>query len=157
MNIDSRAVIPLKVMLLGVFSVLVVLQGLALYAGVANLDAPDGKPAGWALVSIFVLLALCAEVVLVATWRLLDLVRNGRIFSDAAFRWVDTIAGAIGSAWLILGCVFLLVAYHADDPGMPVVIFVTTVAVGAMGLLVLVMRSLLRRAVRLRSEMDGVI
>lgn len=34
---------------------------------------------------------LCVQVVIVCTWRLLDMVRADRIFSQAAFRWVDGI------------------------------------------------------------------
>lgn len=157
MNINDRAVGPLRFMLLGVLAALTVLQVLLLYAGATNQDAPDGKPFGWTLVAILVALIVCAEIVLVATWRLLGLVRTSRIFSDAAFGWVDAIVGAIGGAWLILVDVLALVSYHADDPGMPVVVFLVMLAAGAMTLVTVVMRGLLRRAVGLRTDMDAVI
>ena len=69
----------------------------------------------------------------------------------------DTIVWAMGGGWALLVGVLAYVTYHADDPGMPVVIFAVTIAAGAVGLVTVVMRSLLRRAARLRTDMDAVI
>ena len=157
MNTNHHAIAPLRVLLLGVLSALVALQLFLLYAGVMNLDALDGKPYGWWLVAVLASLIVPAEIVFVATWQLLGLVRDGRIFSDAAFGWVDTIVWAMGGGWALLVGVLAYVTYHADDPGMPVVIFAVTIAAGAVGLVTVVMRSLLRRAARLRTDMDAVI
>ncbi len=40
---------------------------------------------------------LCVQVVIVAIWRLLGLVRTDRIFSRQAFGWVDAIVAALGA------------------------------------------------------------
>jgi len=156
MNIDNRAVITLKVVLLGVFAILTFFQLLTLLTGPGQ-DAPDGKPLGWPLLAAFVLLILCTQIVLVATWRLLGLVQSDRIFSRASFAWVDAIVWAIGGAWAVLAGLFGFILSQADDPGMPVVLFIVLLAVAALGLLMLVMRALLRRATTLRTDMEAVI
>ena len=47
------------------------------------------------LVAIAALSILCLQVGAIGVWRLQGLVRRGSVFSDAAFRWVDLIIGAI--------------------------------------------------------------
>ena len=66
---------------------------------------------------------LCVQVVIVCTWRLLTLVMDDRIFSEAALAWVDAIVWAVGAAWLVLVGVFLYVGFNADDPGLPLLLF----------------------------------
>lgn len=156
MNIDNRAVITLRVVLLGVFSIVTFFQVLTLLAGPSG-DAPDGKPLGWVLWGAFVLLIVCTQIVLVATWRLLGLVRSDRIFSHASFVWVDAIVWSIGGAWAILAGLFAFILSQADDPGGPVVLFLVLLAVAALGLVTLVMRTLLRRATTLRTDMEAVL
>ncbi len=41
---------------------------------------------------------VCVQVTAVCVWRLLTMVRRGTVFSDAAFRFVDVIVGAIVAA-----------------------------------------------------------
>ncbi|WP_020486707.1 DUF2975 domain-containing protein [Amycolatopsis methanolica] len=89
-------------------------------------------------------------------WRLLTMVRKDRIFSEASMRWVNVIVGAIAAGWAVLVAVFLYVGFNADDPGLPVVLFLLVVGV-AVGLLMVVMRALLRQATTLRTDMEAVI
>lgn len=103
------------------------------------------------------LIVVCAQVVVVATWRLLSLVRADRIFSNASGVWVDTILWAIGIGWTSLVAMFVVVGLRADDPGLPLLMFVLVVGGAALGLLMIVMRGLLRRATTLRTEMETVI
>jgi len=159
MNIDSRAVLPLKLFLLGLFALLVVFETLSLPGQFAHMakESPEHAHLRWPLTAVTVFWVICVQVVIVCTWKLLDLVQHGRIFSDAAFKWVDTIIGAIAAAWLVLVGVFLWVGFQADDPGGPMVLFLLVMVVSVAGLLMTVMRALLRQATALRSDLDGVI
>ena len=100
---------------------------------------------------------LCVQVVIVSTWKLLTLVKNDRIFSDASLAWVDAIVWAIVAAWVVLVGVFLYVGFNADDPGLPLLLFLMVVGVAVLGLLMVVMRALLRQATTLRTDMEAVI
>jgi hypothetical protein len=100
---------------------------------------------------------LCVQVVIVATWKLLTLVKKDRIFSEASLRWVDAIVWAILAAWVVLVVVFLYVGFNADDPGLPLLLFLTVIGVTVLGLLMVVMRALLRQATTLRTDMEAVI
>ena len=100
---------------------------------------------------------LCIQVVIVSTWKLLTLVKNDRIFSDASLAWVDAIVWAIAAAWLVLLGVFLYVGFNADDPGLPLLLFLLVLGVSALGLLMTVMRALLRQATALRTDLEAVI
>lgn len=94
--------------------------------------------------------------VVVATWKLRSLVESDRIFTDASLKWVDVILGAIVAAWAVLVAVLALVGFTADDPGLPLLLFVVVIITVA-ALLMVVMRALLRQATGLRSEMDTVV
>ena len=50
---------------------------------------------------IVVLGILTLQVAPVCVWRLLTMVRRGTVFSDAAFRYVDIVIGAISAASLL--------------------------------------------------------
>lgn len=67
------------------------------------------------------------------------------------------ITGAIAAAWVVLFGVFLYVGFGADDPGLPLLLFLLVVIVAVAGLLMVVMRTLLSQATELRTDMDAVI
>jgi CHASE1-domain containing sensor protein len=96
-------------------------------------------------------------VVIVSTWKLLTLVRKDRIFSDDSMVWVNVILGAIVAGWTVLVGVFLYVGFNASDPGVPLLLFLMVVGVTVLGLLMVVMRALLRQATTLRTDMQAVI
>ncbi|QRY62647.1 DUF2975 domain-containing protein [Gordonia sp. PDNC005] len=102
---------------------------------------------------------LCLQVVLVAIWVLLGRIRRDRIFDESSFRWVDAIVWAIvGAALLPAGLLVALGLFGAlDDPGLPFLLTMVTLGGLVLALLMLVMRSLLRQATTLRSDMDEVI
>jgi hypothetical protein len=100
---------------------------------------------------------VCGQVVVVATWRLLGMVRDDQIFSPASFRWVDLIIGALAVAWLVWAALGAFVFLTSDDPGLPMVMSMMLLAGAVLGLLVLVMRALLSQATTLRTDMDAVI
>lgn len=159
MSLERRAVALLRVFLALLFGVLVVFQTLSLPGQFAHMakESPDDAYLRWPMTAVSVFLVLCCQVVIVSTWKLLTLVRDGRIFTEASMAWVDAIVWAIGAAWVVLLGVFLYVGFHADDPGMPLLLFLMLVAGAVLGLLMVVMRALLRQATTLRTDMEAVI
>jgi hypothetical protein len=99
----------------------------------------------------------CVQVVIVCTWQLLTLVEDDRIFSAASMAWVDAIVGALAAAWFLLLGTFVWSVVGVGLPGPPVVLLLMLVAVAVLGLLMVVMRALLRQATTLRTDMEAVI
>jgi hypothetical protein len=115
---------------------------------------------------VFAVVGIAAiQVVLVCVWRLLTMVRRGTVFSDAAFRYVDVVIGAVAATSLLtftLGVV--LAPGEAVAPGVVLLIGGAAVLVAGIALIVLVMRMLLAQAVardaeahHLQAELDEVI
>lgn len=105
------------------------------------------------------------EVAVICVWRLVTMVRRGTVFSNAAFRYVDLVIGAIVAAALVW---FAVTAINAPgqqaDPGVTGIMAGIGVAILGVALIVLVLRMLLAQAVardvevtRLRAELDEVI
>lgn len=156
---EQRAVLPLKIFLVVLFGILVVFQTLSLPGQFRHMaqEHPEDAHLRWPLTAIAVFLVLCVQVVVVATWKLLDLVSSDKIFTQASLVWVDAIIGAIAAAWLVFCGIFLWVGFQADDPGVPMLLFLLLVGGAVLGLLMVVMRALLRQATTLRTDMEGVI
>ncbi|MBQ0904673.1 DUF2975 domain-containing protein [Micromonospora sp. U21] len=156
---EHRAVFPLRVFLVVLFGVLVMFQTFSLPGQFAHMakESPDFAYLRWPATAVTVFWVLCVQVVIVATWKLLSLVENDRIFTATALKWVDAIVWAIAAAWLVLVGVFLYVGFNADDPGLPLLLFLMTTGVTVLGLLMVVMRALLRQATALRTDMEAVI
>ncbi|NGY58349.1 DUF2975 domain-containing protein [Lentzea sp. NEAU-D13] len=155
---ERWAVTALRVFLVILFGILVVFETLSLpgkfmYMAQQNPNDPLIWPG--AIISIF--WVICVQVVIVATWKLLTLVRKDLIFTEAAIKWVNVMVWAIAAGWVVLVGVFLWVGFNADDPGAPMVLFLLTTGVTAFGLVLIVMRALLQRATTLRSDMESVI
>lgn len=107
----------------------------------------------------------------VCIWRLLTMVRRGTVFSDAAFRYVDVVIGAIATAsFLTFGIAVLArfsnhsVVGDAVAPGLVGLICGAALVIAGVAVLVLVLRILLAQAValdhtakHLQSELDEVI
>jgi hypothetical protein len=155
----NRIVAPLRGFLIVLFGVLLVFQLLSLPGQFAYLAQQDPVHAylRWPATAVTVFWLLCIQVVIVCTWQLLTLVRNDRIFTEASMVWVNGIVFAIAAAWLVLGGALLYVGVNANDPGLPMLLFLLAVGVTVLGLLMLVMRELLRQATRLRTDMEAVI
>ncbi len=154
-----RVVGPLRILLALAFAALLVAQVAVLpplWAEMAR-ESPAGPFWRWGTLVVAILGLVCVQVVIVCTWQLLTLVRDDRIFSDASLVWVDTIVGAIAAAELLLFGCFVWSAVTWGHPGLPVALLVVLVAGGVLGLLVVVMRALLRQATTLRTDLDGVI
>ena len=156
---EERAVVPLKICLVVLFGILVVLQTLSLPGQFRYLaeQHPEDAHLRWPLTALAVFFVVCVQVVVVATWKLLSLVSADRIFTRDSLVWVDAIVGAVGAAWIVFSGLFLYVGFHADDPGTPILMFLILVGGAVFGLLLVVMRALLRQATTLRTDMDAVI
>lgn len=156
---ERRAVAALRAFLVVLFGILVLFQTMSLPGQFAHMAKEDPEMAylRWPATAVTVFWVLCIQVVIVATWKLLSRVRSDRIFSEDSFTWVNTILGAIGAGWTVLLGVFLYVGFNAEDPGLPLLLFLLLVGVAVLGLLMVVMRALLRRATTLRSDMEAVI
>ncbi|HUQ56843.1 DUF2975 domain-containing protein [Lentzea sp.] len=156
---ERWAVTALRVFLIALFAILVMLETFSLpgqYAYMAQQN-PEQAYLRWPSTIVTVFWVVCVQVVIVATWKLLTLVRKDLIFTDAAIRWVDVMVWAIAAAWVVLVGVFLWIGFNADDPGVLVLFFLFTTGVSVIGLVLVVMRALLKRATELRADMEAVI
>ncbi|MEU9865860.1 DUF2975 domain-containing protein [Streptomyces sp. NPDC047971] len=148
--------------LLGLFSQLVIIPTTAA-------DEVDGFPpyAPYALPYVVVAIAgvACVQVVLAAAWKLLTMIERDAIFSPQAFRWVDVIIGSIIAATLLalaVTCHLTLGSIPSPDDGMELIsawgAAVATTGIGAcMVFLIVIMRSLLRKATTMKSELAEVV
>ncbi|MGQ0632380.1 MAG: DUF2975 domain-containing protein [Sporichthyaceae bacterium] len=159
---EHRAVAPLRVFLVVLFAILVMFQTVSLPGQFAHLaeEEPEQAYLRWPLTLVSVFWVLCIQVVIVATWKLLTMVKNDRIFSEASLAWVDAIVWAIGAAWLALpglGLYLVVTRGTPEDPGAPLLLFLLSIGVAVLGLLMVVMRALLRQATTLRTDLEAVI
>ncbi|SDI35651.1 Protein of unknown function [Actinokineospora alba] len=159
MNTERLAVTLLRIFLALLFGVLVLFQTMSLPGQFAHMaqESPDFAYLRWPATAVTIFWVLCVQVVIVCTWKLLTLVKDDRIFSDAALGWVDAIVWAVAAGWVVLVGVFLYVGFNADDPGLPLLLFLLSVGATVLGLLMVVLRALLRRATTLRTDMEAVI
>ena len=154
-----RVVTALQVLLAAMFAITVLFQVMSMPGQFAHMaeENPDLAYLRWPLTVFAIVELLCFQVVIVGTWRLLTMVRADRIFSEAAFGWVDAIIAAMTAGWVLLGCLSLFLVLQADDPGGPIALFAIDLAATVVLLLMVVMRALLRQATVLRSDLEGVI
>ncbi|MFS0702979.1 DUF2975 domain-containing protein [Cellulomonas sp. 179-A 9B4 NHS] len=114
---------------------------------------------------ISILMVACVQVALVCVWQLLTMVRRDTVFSRGAFRWVDVVIGAaVAECLLFLLLGVLLAPGEAVPPGVVLMLGVVGAGFLGIGLLVLILRTLLAKAVALdtaattlRAELDEVI
>ena len=166
MSSVSRAVLPLRGLLALLFAALVLAQGLMIASELPDVMTPAPQdPPGLVVLQGMLLAAavlglLCVEAVIVCTWKLLTLVDRDRIFTQEALPWVDAIVRILAAACLVVVVGAVPVFYFAqvdDAPGLAGVPLLVLAATAAVGLLMVVMRALLRRATALHSDMEAVI
>lgn len=110
------------------------------------------------VLALSILWCVSPQVVVISTWRLADLVAQGHIFSDRPFWWVNAMAYSA-----FAGCVplALMTGLLSFSTALRPIVFLSIVGAGTaclgVGLIVLVLRGLLRRAVLMRVELDEVI
>lgn len=152
--------LPLKGLLAAGFAVCLLMQVWILpwLAATYADEEPDLAGLRWPVLLICIAGLLAVELVVVATWRLLDAVAAGRIFDAQALRWVDRIIGALAVGTVLAGVLLVIDVVAAAGPlSVPVAFLLVTAAGLGSVLLMIVMRGLLRQATDLRSEMDAVI
>jgi hypothetical protein len=143
----------------------VVIQALMAWTLISGNDPEDGSLPLTSLRLITILGMVTVQVALFCVWRLVTMVRRGTVFSDAAFRYVDIVIGAIVAAALVW---FAVTAINApgqrDDPGVTLIMGGIGVAILGVALIVLVLRMLLAQAVardieatQLKAELSEVI
>src|SRR3954447_18388310 len=95
------AVVPLRILHVSLFAILVLFQVMSFPGQFAHMaeESPDLAHLRWPLTIGSELVLFCVQVVIVCTWKLLTMVKEGRIFSDRSLVWVDAILVAIGTAW----------------------------------------------------------
>lgn len=123
-----------------------------------------GDPVYYVALAIIVFGIISAQVVLVCVWRLVTMVRENTVFSDAAFRYVDIVIGAFVFASLLVFAFAVVLAPGEAAPGIVLLICGVSLAVFGVALVVLVLRMLLAQAVardaeanQLKAELDEVI
>jgi hypothetical protein len=159
------AVVALRAVLASVLAGTVLVQAGMVWALVSGSDPEDGSLPLTPLRVITILGMMSVQVALVCVWRLVAMVRRGTVFSDAAFRYVDVVIGAIVAAALVWFAVTVINAPgQRADPGVTVIMGGVGVAILGVALIVLVLRMLLAQAVardveatQLRAELDEVI
>jgi hypothetical protein len=153
-----RVVNVLRGLLVLAFAAIVLLQVMSVPGTLSyNADQSEDPFWYWPLLIVLETELVCAQVVIVATFRLLGMVQQDQIFSDAAFRWVDVILAAMAVAWVVWAGLGAFIFLTSDDPGLPLVVSIMLLAGAVIGLLMLVMRALLKQATTLRTDMDAVI
>lgn len=126
---------------------------------------PPYEPYALPYVVASILGVACVQAALGAIWMLLSMVERDAIFTRSAFHWVDTVIGAAVVATVIA----LAAAMHlifdtipSPDDGMAVegalLAALACVAVGAaFSMLMVIMRTLLGKAMDMRTELAEVI
>ena len=159
-----RVVLPLRILLGIVFAALLGAQLWAVPGLLPDLDEPTLERSfmRWTMLAFSVLGLACVQAVIVCTWKLLSLVTQDRIFSASAMPWVNAIVWAIAAGWtMLLGA--LVCAYYfivdevSDDPVLPALLLLLLLVGAVLGLLMVIMRALLRQATALRADMEAVI
>ncbi|MFD5912358.1 DUF2975 domain-containing protein [Streptomyces massasporeus] len=126
---------------------------------------PPYEPFATPYAAVAIAGVVCVQVALIAVWMLLTMVQRDAIFTPRAFRWVDVVIGASAVATaLALGTAGHLAVAEIPSPGdgmdveSALAAATAAVAVGtAFAMLMVVMRSLLRKATSLQSEMAAVV
>jgi hypothetical protein len=164
MSTTHRVVLPLRILLALVFAALVAAEIFAVPGMLPDLIDPSLEQSfmRWTMFTVLVLGLVCVQVVIVCTWKLLTLVARDRIFSTSALPWVNAIVGAMAVGWLMLLGAFVCAYYFiidevSDDPVLPALLLVLLLVGAVVGLLMVVMRALLRQAMTLRADMEAVI
>ena len=155
----------LRAVLAAVLAGTVFVQASMVWVLVSGSDPEGGSVPLTAMRVVTILGMVTVQVAVVCVWQLVAMVRRGTVFSHAAFRYVDTVIGAIVAAALVW---FAVTAINApgqrDDPGVTLIMGGIGVAILVVALIVLLLRMLLAQAVardteaaQLQAELDEVI
>ncbi|MGY1752897.1 DUF2975 domain-containing protein [Blastococcus sp. SYSU D01042] len=159
-----RVVLPLRVLLAIAVLGLLAAQVWGVPAMLPDLADPtlERSSVRGTMFVVAVLGLACVQAVVVCTWQLLTLVTDDRIFSAGALRWVDGIVRAVVVGWLMLLATFVCSYYFvvdevSDGAALPALLLLLLLVGAVLGLLIVVMRALLRQATALRTDLEAVI
>lgn len=159
-----HVVLPLRILLVIAVAALLAAQVWAVPAALPDISEPSLERSAMRAVMLVAAVAglACVQAVVVCTWQLLTLVTDDRIFSDGALRWVNGIVRAVVAGWLMLFATFVCSYYFiidevSDDAVLPALLLLLLLVGAVLGLLMVVMRALLRQATALRTDMEAVI
>jgi hypothetical protein len=141
---------------LGILAVGIVLAEVIALETAASLAAehPEFAHLRGPLTAAAIAFGLCLEAVLAITALLVGAIRHGRIFDRWALRLVDALVGALAAATVVVAAVLPALP---GPPALALAVIGATITGVAVVLVVLVLRSLLRRAVSMRLELDEVV
>ena len=152
----SLAATVVTLMALGLLAAVIFVGGIALFPVSDSLarENPEFADLQTPLLTLALAICVCAETVLAATALLVGYIHQDRIFDRAAARAVDLLVITVIVATVLTAS---LLPFIPGPPPLALLIF-GGVLVGITLVLVLsVLRSLLRRAVLMRVELDEVV
>lgn len=119
-------------------------------------EGRSGEVWVWCFVVLFV---LCVQIAILCVWRLVVLVSRERIFDERAFVWVNAILVCVYLAMALSLASTMVVAVLATEipPVMILVGIFVSLTCLALALVIVVMRALLRQAVRVEQELAEVV
>lgn len=150
----------LRVLLLGAFAIIIVAQVIALpwLSGIMAQDYPAEAYMRWPILTLAIAGLVCVQVGIICTLRLLGFTVRGEVFSPRALRWVDGIIGALLAGSLVCLITIVYQSFAVAGPPLWMLLLLGGALVGiGMALLMLVMRTLLVQATRLRTELESVV
>lgn len=149
------AYVALGILFLGVA---VVQYGLFVLSGYYAEELPQYAHLRTPLFALMIGGGVCVQAGVIATIVLVARVRAGTILEPRAIRWVAVLVAAVTLAGLItVALVIILRIVDALPPGAMLILVLGGVGLLVLDLLLLVLRSLLRRAIILRTELDEVV
>jgi hypothetical protein len=106
------------------FAIVTVLQLFSFPGQFAHMRAMEGISLlqEIALTALFTILLLCAQFIIFALWRLVQLMEQGRLFTPSGILWLSRIVRALLTALAMSVALFLIIAPQADDPGILVLL-----------------------------------
>ena len=140
----------------GALAVVIVVGGILLFPISASLARgnPEFADLQTPLLALALAIGVCAEAVLAATARLVGYIHQDRIFDRAAARAVDLL---VLTVIIAPGLTASLLPFIPGPPPLALLIFGGVLVGITLSLVLYVLRSLLRRAVLMRVELDEVV
>ncbi len=122
-------------------------------------DAPEFAYLAIPYVAAAVAGIACAQVVLVATWKLTLLVGREAIFDASSLTWVNLMVRAAAVATVLTAAVAIHSSFIAGigPVTVPIVLLGCALGAGAFWLILIIMRGLLEAAVAHKVELDEVV
>ncbi|AWB86783.1 DUF2975 domain-containing protein [Mycetocola zhujimingii] len=157
---DRTAIVALKALIVVMIALLLVCQVFVVPAVADQMAerSPELRYLEGPGILITVAFLVCVQVALLCVWRLVSLVRGSSIFSIDAFRWVDIILVAVAVATLLIAGSFITLALAGvASPSVTILCALGIVLGSGFGLLIVVLRGLLRKASQLEQDLAEVV